>query len=943
MEQIGERRFAATTSRLEEPVRYFVEGAGLQSRTYTVSLVDPLFVSSMQVRLVPPAYTGAPAEDLPPGIGTITALRGTTAGISARSSLPVERATIVVQPRGADMATSPFAGSSLLAVVIPGPGRLRIPMQVRDDGKGGSLLDGMIPLRRSGSYHIEVVGRDGRRNVAPTEWGIVVLADGPPRIRLLQPRDTFDVDDSYLVPLQVAVDDDYGFSSLRIRYRLVASDRSDPWQAPRFLRYPLPRYLGTGGTIPYLWRLPSEPGDLYHVTIEAFDNDRSFGAKSARTATLVLRYPGGRQLREKARRDIGEVDAAVARLIEEADRTQRRMERLDRKLAAALASGSSGSDAETQQEIDNLVADHEAAERRLERIADDLATMTERRRQASSIAPETLRRYRELVRLFEQLDDASLRKRVAEIGRKIEELDAEELRAAMRDYSFDEEAFRRSLEASRTMLERLAAKSQLDDLVDEARTLAAEQEEIAREERSRFLADPRQDELAERTAEFQQEVAAATRSIAEQDPFGETASEQIAELAEDLAADNPAAAMKRGEASQKIADDLRSFADELAAMRQSIDRQQRERGAAAMEEAIADITDLAERQRALMERTKKEGSGPIDEEQRGPLARSQQELQRDLVDALDRITAADHPSTTAAPDAASSLAEAVDAMEEATRSIVGGRGQQAVGDQGRAVAALEGAAGTLGEGSKGMGEGTDGEGGSGSDGEGNGAGGSDGSLRSRLQQLAAQQQMLNMAMGEGDGEGGGQMLGENGRPVPSGSSESDGPSADGGTTPDASAAGGNGSADQAGSAKRMIEQQQRLARSLRELERDASGMVDGGDRTTDALAEATAEVDALLRQIGSGRVDDAARRRQDKILSRMLDALDATYERDRNEQRRATVGRDRPRSSPADIPPGLIPQSDAEAMPIEERLRGYSPEYHRLVRQFLLNLGDEGR
>src|SRR5206468_3370819 len=93
----------------------------------------------------------------------------------------------------------------------------------------------------NGEYYISVTAANGLSNLSPVHYSMSVSTDGPPSIALIRPNGTASADQSMLVPTEVQISDDYGFSRLALHYRLAASKFAEPWKDFKSLSVPIPR------------------------------------------------------------------------------------------------------------------------------------------------------------------------------------------------------------------------------------------------------------------------------------------------------------------------------------------------------------------------------------------------------------------------------------------------------------------------------------------------------------------------------------------------------------------------------------------------------------------------------------------------------------------------------------------------------------------------------
>ena len=909
-ERSGPGRFELRLRDIREDLRYRAVSGGVETSSYGVTVVEPIDITNLEVRLFPPKYSRLERVTQPIGVGDVRGLRGTVASISAKTTSPLA-ATEIVQ-----ILPSPLPGG------IGGADTVVRPMALE-----GNLTNGQFSLLRDGEYFLRGRTEEGELVLLSPTYRISVQADRPPTIRLLQPRLGLDVDESNLVPVQVRISDDYGFRDLRIVYRLVSSRYSTPWRKPRTVTMPLRSRTEIDMEVPFLWDMTPErfmPEDEVEAYVEVLDNDPFLGPKSAKSSRFLLRYPSFDDILEESEKSRQGASDQLGDLMKDAEKGRREMERLHRELAKQLSARQGKVGWGEKQKLKELMQKHEEMQGRLSEVAENLKEMARKLRDVEAMSPETMQEYQELQKLFEQVENRELRRSMEKLQEEMEKMSPEEMMEAMKNFEFNEEAFRKSLERTRKRLEQMKQTEEVGKLAGRARELADEQERVNDELRSgevdgvkSELLEAREWELARKTSELQRDAASMGENL-----------EEMRSATEQLARENPAAAMQ--EAAQSIArnrpeqasqsgeraeESLREFSGDMEELAKEMSRnrgaEQRDR----MEKSLKELLELAKRQQELQQESARTPSGS--EEMRDQ-ARQQSGLKQALEQLIDQTGSPDKPSFTMTPEMAKQLGDAMNQMEQAQKALEDRQSQKASSSQGKAVESMAGAAeqmaGQLEAAQQGEGEG---EGGSGSQGEGEGEGsGSGSSLRSQIQQLAAQQQALSIASRSGEEGSSGGEGGEG-----------------------ASGGGGDGSGEEEkGGEGRLGREQREIGKSLRELAEEARDAGGGRKSAAESLERAAEEIEAVLADLGDGTITPETRARQDKIMSRLLDALKSSRERDYDEERESSPGVDISRSSPGGPDSNPTGTEEDPLLPNAERRVRYAPEYREMIRLYLESL-----
>jgi hypothetical protein len=168
-----------------------------------VELVEPPDIRSAAIKLIPPAYTGWPAESGQAQERHLRALVGTRVEIRAEATKPLSRAAVCLD-----------AGQT-------------VPGRVSDDG-----LHFVVPgeagqelvVERSGTYWFELTDREGMHGGTDARWEIHAVPDRPPTVSIERPGGTIFVTPRAAVPLRVAAKDDLAIHRIAIVVEGLAAD-----------------------------------------------------------------------------------------------------------------------------------------------------------------------------------------------------------------------------------------------------------------------------------------------------------------------------------------------------------------------------------------------------------------------------------------------------------------------------------------------------------------------------------------------------------------------------------------------------------------------------------------------------------------------------------------------------------------------------------------------
>ena len=139
-------------------------------------------------------------------------------------------------------------------------------------------------------------------------------------------------------------------------------------------------------------------------------------------------------------------------------------------------------------------------------------------------------------------------------------------------------------------------------------------------------------------------------------------------------------------------------------------------------------------------------------------------------------------------------------------------------------------------------------------------------------------------------------------------------------------------------AARLAAEQEALRKSLDQLNTEARASGEQ-QRILGDLERITQEMKEVVEDLEQGEVNPETVRKQERILSRLLDASRSAKERDFEKKRKAQTGRQIARPGPAELHPSTLEgKSRLREDLIKALEHGYSRDYQDLIRKYFEEL-----
>jgi hypothetical protein len=872
--------FTQLINNVVSTTEYYVAMGEESSERYIISVIDRPFIRSLNVTIVPPAYTQLQKKKIDENIGDIHGYAGSTIVFDIVSNKELKKAVIV------------FSDSNKI-----------------DLNTGGLSADGRFTLKKNGSYHISIEDKSGLLNLDPVEYTITTIPDEFPSVEILSPAKNIDITTEKNINLTLRLKDDFGFSKLKLWHRIVQSRYEQPEESFSFFDISIPASGQSQTEFAYLWDLESlhiVPEDIIAYYIEVFDNDNISGPKSGRSMIYTLRLPSLEEVFTDVSKTQDQSLELLQNIAKETEQLKSEMENLQREMKR----NPDKTTWQQQKKSEELTKRFDELKKNLEETVKKMDEMVKKMDENRLLSDETMEKYREMQKLLDQLNAPELQNALKKLQESIKRLSSEEMKQAMQKAQLTEEQFKQSLERSIELLKRISIEQKLDEMIKRTEELLQDQSELRKmTEKSDSQKD--KEELAKRQDVLKKEldnIEKETKTLREKmEEFSDEMPMEDISTAEEMMQKNQTGKkmqqstmqMKSGnmqsasQLQQNSENEIKDFKQQLDKTRKSLNDRQMKQIVNEMRRQLENILDLSKKEESLKDASK--GIDPNSARFREG-EKNQNEVIENLSNVAEALSNVGKKTFAISPDMGKELGEAMRQMGEALQQMEfrnpSGTSQkqtEAMSSLNRAAMMMQNALSSMMQGGKG----------------GMGMAG----LMARLQQMAGMQSSINqgtqqaMGMGKGEGE--------------------------------------EISSQQAAEYKRLSGQQGAVQKSLEQLAEEAknSGEYNRLLGDLDRIAQEMREVQNDLAQ---GKVNPETKQKQERIFSRLLESTKSTRERDFEKRRRADAGTNILRKTPAELNLSIQEGKNRlrdELLKIREGK--YTKDYEDLIRKYFEQLEKE--
>ncbi len=770
----------------------------------------------------------------------------------------------------------------------------------------GDKASGVITLRNDQTYTINVSDENGKTNIYPVKYNLAVKTDAAPAIELISPRESGNLPNDQRQQVVVSISDDYGFSKLYLYYRLSETKAGKPQDKYTRIEIPFSGSLKTQ-VVEYIWNLSMmflNPLDKVTFYLEVFDNDVISGPKSARTKDLTLKVPSLEEIFDQLDNKQAKIEDNVSKTVKEAEELRKEMEKLSRD----LKQDKQNLTWEEKERIEKAAERFEELHKKAEEISKELKETKDQLQDNKLLSKETLEKYMELQKLMDELSSPEFKDAMEKLQKTLQNMNRKQAQADLEQMQFDEDAFKKSLERTMNLLKRVQLEQKIDELSKRAEDLKKSQENLQKQasetdpknKKQQEKLIEKQDQISDKIDQMKEEFSDLKEKFSELkdlpqelaektgNEFSKQNNEQLSEQAKEM--------MKQGKMQQAmqnmqmISQNMKQNMQNLQEMKDALAQQNQMQTFSDMMKMIDNIATLSQEQEDLKSETEKSDINSLLNEE----MRKQDNLRRNLDKILQQMSELSQKTFAITPEMGKALGTARNKMMSALNQMQNRGNFSAANDQGQAMKSLNEAAQLAQNALQSMMQ------------QGQGQKGGMMSLLQQMGQMSGQQMTLNNMT---------QQLMQGMQ--------------------------GNMSPEQQQMYERLAQQQELIRKSMEQLNKEAKES--GKSKTLPAnLEKILKEMQEVVADMKTQKLNDDLVQKQEKILSKMLDAQRSINERDYEKERESFTGINIKGNTPGEV----VIKKDKNGNWIYDTINNssgnFTGDYQNLVKKYFEAMNSKG-
>lgn len=440
MERLSPILFEYTFRHVARSQTFSLEGGGVVSPQYTLTMLPNPSVLSFRMLLTYPSYTGREAETVL-NLGDAVVPEGT-------------QVRWLFQTQDADSLSFVCDGAEA---------------RVGTDANGRAEVGRRIMQTTAYAF----CASSTHTTSDTLRYTLSAIADAMPQIAVDELTDTLHPD-RYL--FRGRIKDDYGFS------RLVFVHKTDnPSDTARKAVSEAEIALGEGASQEFYFsfnaaELPLGPGDVLSYWFEVSDNDAIHGPKTSRSQVFEIKVPTADELDSLLEQSSTDVRQSAESQMSELKKLQEEINEMMRKLVDKKELGW-----QEKKDLEQLAEKQKQVRQMMQQMQQQIKENNRLEQKYREQSEQLIEKQRELDRLMNEVMDEKMKETMSEIERMMKELDKKQMQQQLEQLKMDNAELEKQLDLNIELMKRLEIEKKVEQTIQRMDKLAQEQRDVSRE------------------------------------------------------------------------------------------------------------------------------------------------------------------------------------------------------------------------------------------------------------------------------------------------------------------------------------------------------------------------------------------------------------------------------------------------------------------------------
>ncbi|MES2513655.1 MAG: DUF4175 family protein [Bacteroidota bacterium] len=331
-------------------------------------------------------------------------------------------------------------------------------------------------MMQSMSYSIKTMNHFLTRNPDSVNYSINVVPDQSPAIDVSEKLDSLNAQNIYF---SGTVKDDYGFTRLTFKYTHYTQDSTGKAilkSGEQVMGIDKQRI-----TQPYYYFLDASkfellPGDKIEYFFEVWDNDGVTGSKSAKTRTMLFKAPTIDEMNEATDKNNSEIKKDLEDGAKKAKDLQKEINDLSKKLTEKKQMGY-----EEKKKLEDILKKQNELKNKIEESKQENKLNNQQQQENQQMDESLLEKQKQLEQLFENIMTPEMKKLFDELNKMLDKLDKNQVQQKLEELKLSNKDMEKELDRTLEAFKQMEVEQKLQQAIDKLDELKNKEDALKKE------------------------------------------------------------------------------------------------------------------------------------------------------------------------------------------------------------------------------------------------------------------------------------------------------------------------------------------------------------------------------------------------------------------------------------------------------------------------------
>jgi hypothetical protein len=329
---------------------------------------------------------------------------------------------------------------------------------------------------QSNSYSVKALNQYVYGLTDSVNYSVNVLIDQHPGIDVSESRDSLNPKNVYF---SGQIKDDYGFNNLTFYFKKSGTDTAGKSYETSG-SYPI--VINRRQTIqPYFYNFDASqfnllPGDKLEYYFEVFDNDGVNGSKSAKTQMMVFKAPTKDEINESTSKNNSEIKKDLEESIKKAKQLQKDVNELAKKINDKKQLGY-----DEKKKLEDLIKKQNDLKNKIEQVKQENQLNNKQQNEFSKTDENIMEKQKQLEELFENVMTPEMKKLFDELNKMLEKLDKNEVQQKLDEMKLSNKDIEKELDRNLEAFKQLEVEQKMQNAVEKLEELRKKEDALNKE------------------------------------------------------------------------------------------------------------------------------------------------------------------------------------------------------------------------------------------------------------------------------------------------------------------------------------------------------------------------------------------------------------------------------------------------------------------------------